>query len=309
MSTWTDVCTDSTRRHSCAWNTTGETDALYDLRVVGDRRRRQHAHVDHDRQPPRRQQRADGVAHRPGTPLTGAVTLTATATDAGGIASVAFQRAPAGAARGRTSAPPPAAVHLLVRHDGGRRRQLRPAGRGHDTLPAGPRSWWSPRAWSRTSRRSASTSQDDPGGAIAGRARRRRHDLAHVERADPPASGSPAGRHRDGDPRLGHEQRQQRPDGLPNAAGTTGWRSCAAATDLRLRRNYVSGAVILNGTMVRATATRSPSRSARGSRATVLTAGAATITWRPSASALDATGKAGATTATVTECGTADADF
>ena len=33
-STWTTICTDTSSSYSCAWNTTTETDAIYDLRVI-----------------------------------------------------------------------------------------------------------------------------------------------------------------------------------------------------------------------------------------------------------------------------------
>ena len=31
---WTTICTDTSSSYSCAWNTTAETDAIYDLRVA-----------------------------------------------------------------------------------------------------------------------------------------------------------------------------------------------------------------------------------------------------------------------------------
>ncbi len=93
---WTTLCTDTSASYSCAWDTTGETDGLYDLRIlatdvagnirtsttVANRR------VDND---------GPTVSLTdPGAALRGSVNLTATATDPIGVASVTIQGAPAG---------------------------------------------------------------------------------------------------------------------------------------------------------------------------------------------------------------------
>jgi Bacterial Ig domain len=95
---WTDVCTDTSSPYSCSFDTTAVSDGLYDFRAVA---------LDNA---------GNGVtsatvANRqvdntlptaslsdPGSPLRATVTLNATATDVGGsgVASVAFERSPAG---------------------------------------------------------------------------------------------------------------------------------------------------------------------------------------------------------------------
>jgi hypothetical protein len=96
-STWTDACSDSTSSYGCTWATAGVTDGVYDLRAVAsDQAGNTLASA------VRSSIRVDNVAPAvtltdPGTPLFGTVTLTATATDGGGIASVVIERSPAGA--------------------------------------------------------------------------------------------------------------------------------------------------------------------------------------------------------------------
>jgi Bacterial Ig domain len=96
--TWTTVCSAASSPFSCTWTTTALTDGLYDLRasatdaagnattsaVVSARR------VDNTAP-------ATPTLTNPGSPLSGTVTVSGTATDSGsGIASVRFQYAPAG---------------------------------------------------------------------------------------------------------------------------------------------------------------------------------------------------------------------
>jgi chitinase len=93
-----------------------------------------------------------------------------------------------------------------------------------------------------------------------------------------------------------------------NAAGTTRLNLVNTATDLTLQRNFTTGTVILNGTIVRNgnTITVTIGSVVSGTLMTAATTGA--ITWRPSASALDMYNKA-STTTMVTESGAADSDF
>ena len=95
---WTDVCTDPTSPYSCSFVTTSVADGLYDFRALavdGVGHTNTSATVAN--------RRVDNTApsttlSNPGATVSGNVTLTATATDGGsGIASVAFQRSPAGA--------------------------------------------------------------------------------------------------------------------------------------------------------------------------------------------------------------------
>ncbi|MDP9294513.1 MAG: Ig-like domain-containing protein, partial [Actinomycetota bacterium] len=97
-SIWTTACTGASTPFSCAWNTTGVADGLYDVRAVatdGVAKVTTSAAVTS-----RRIDNAVPTAvtlNAVATPLQGSVTLSGTATDAGsGIASVRFQTAPAG---------------------------------------------------------------------------------------------------------------------------------------------------------------------------------------------------------------------
>jgi hypothetical protein len=93
---WTTICTDTSAAYSCAWDTAGEPDGLYDLRVVATDvagNERTSATVTN------RRVDNDGPAVSladPGSVLRGSVNLTATATDPIGVASVTIQGAAAG---------------------------------------------------------------------------------------------------------------------------------------------------------------------------------------------------------------------
>jgi Bacterial Ig domain len=100
LGTWTDVCTDTTSPYSCSFDTTLVTDGLYDFRALS---------TDNAGNGPTTSatvagRRVDNTLPTanltdPGTYLRQTVTLDATATDVGGsgVASVAFERSPAGA--------------------------------------------------------------------------------------------------------------------------------------------------------------------------------------------------------------------
>ncbi|HYM57700.1 MAG TPA: Ig-like domain-containing protein [Solirubrobacteraceae bacterium] len=90
-SAWSDVCTDSSAPYSCGFDTTSVADGLRDLRAVAtDSAGYSRTDVVTDR-------RVDNTApavstNDPGSPLTGTVTVGATATDAGsGLASATLQ--------------------------------------------------------------------------------------------------------------------------------------------------------------------------------------------------------------------------
>jgi len=96
--TWTDICTDSTSPYSCSFDTTVPGDGLYDLRALAtDNASRTATSTVSNR-------RVDNTAPSvtmtdPGSPLSGTISLAATATDVGGsgVSSVTIQRSPAGA--------------------------------------------------------------------------------------------------------------------------------------------------------------------------------------------------------------------
>jgi chitinase len=97
--TWTDVCTDTTSPYSCSFDTTTVVDGLYDFRALS---------TDNAGNGPTTSatvagRRVDNTAPatvtmtNPGSPITGSVSFSGTATDAGsGIASVTFQISPTG---------------------------------------------------------------------------------------------------------------------------------------------------------------------------------------------------------------------
>jgi hypothetical protein len=94
--TWTDVCSDNSSPYSCSFDTTSVGDALYDFRAVGTDVPGNSANSTSSNR------RIDNVVPTssltdPGTPLTGTVTLNASASDGGGILNVKIQRSPAGA--------------------------------------------------------------------------------------------------------------------------------------------------------------------------------------------------------------------
>ncbi len=90
---WTTICTDASSPYSCAWDTTGVADGLYDLQAVT---------TDNAGNPTTSaavtSRRVDNTAPAvsltdPGSPKTGTFTLSATSTDGGsGVGSVVFQR-------------------------------------------------------------------------------------------------------------------------------------------------------------------------------------------------------------------------
>jgi chitinase len=95
---WTDICTDSTSPYSCSFDTTGVGDGLFDLRAVSTDNA---SHSTNSTVVANR--RVDNTVPTvsmtdPGSPLSGTITLGATASDTGsGVANVVIQRSPAGA--------------------------------------------------------------------------------------------------------------------------------------------------------------------------------------------------------------------
>jgi chitinase len=97
LNIWTDICTDATSPYSCSFDTTVPGDGLYDLRALAtDNASRTATSTVSNR-------RIDNTAPSvtmtdPGTPLSGSITLAATATDIGGsgVVNVKIQRSPTG---------------------------------------------------------------------------------------------------------------------------------------------------------------------------------------------------------------------
>ncbi|MDO9175818.1 MAG: Ig-like domain-containing protein, partial [Actinomycetota bacterium] len=96
--TWTSICTDTTAAYSSAFDSTTVTDGLYDFRALAtDNAGNTTASAEATNR--RVDNTAPAVAlTNPGTPLRATVVLNGTASDGGsGLASLAFQRSPAGA--------------------------------------------------------------------------------------------------------------------------------------------------------------------------------------------------------------------
>jgi Bacterial Ig domain len=96
--TWTDICTDASSPYSCSFDTSGVADGLFDLRAIADDGT---TTITSNTVANRRVDNTNPAVTMtdPGTPLSGTITLGATATDTGGsgVASVTIQRSPAGA--------------------------------------------------------------------------------------------------------------------------------------------------------------------------------------------------------------------
>lgn len=89
--TWTAACTATTAPYSCSWGTTGVADALYDMRVlVTDNAGNSTASATVSGRRVDNNGPTLSLAD-PGSPVRGSVTLTATASDPAGVASVVFK--------------------------------------------------------------------------------------------------------------------------------------------------------------------------------------------------------------------------
>ena len=244
----------------------------------------------------------------PGTPLTGTVTLNATASDGGGIASVAFERSPAGAGTWTTictdmTAPYTCSFNTTAVPDASydlRARATDNAGRQASSVVAA--------RWIENVAPFGVDVQTTSGGATPGRLEA--GDAISLTWSEPidPASvlagwtGAPQAIRVN----VTNSAMNDRMD-FWDAANTVRLNLVLSATDLRLGRNYVTANTAFNATMVRSGNTITVTLGSMIS-GTLATATAGTITWRPSAAALDMYGKASSTTL-VTETGVADLDF
>jgi Bacterial Ig domain len=95
--TWTTVCTDATSPYSCSFDSTAVADGLYDFRSVATDNAGNTGNSATSAS-----RRVDNTAPtmsmtNPGSPITGSVTFSGTASDSGsGVTSVTFQVSPAG---------------------------------------------------------------------------------------------------------------------------------------------------------------------------------------------------------------------
>jgi chitinase len=307
--TWLDACADTASPYSCSWATTGVADGVYELRAVATDVAGNQAFAT-----TQTNKRVDNVVPTvsltdPGTPLTGAVALSATASDGGGIASVAFERSPAGTNTWTnicTDNATPFTCSFPSTGVADASYDLRAvatdnAGRTASSVVSA--------RWVENVAPFGVDVQTTSGGAIVGRPDS--GDTISLTYSEPIAPASVlagwTGTSTAIRVYVTNSATNDRMD-FRNAAGTTRLNLVNTATDLTLQRNFTTGTVILNGTIVRNgnTITVTIGSVVSGTLMTAATTGA--ITWRPSASALDMYNKA-STTTMVTESGAADSDF
>ena len=305
---WLDACSDATAAYSCAWATTDVADGVYELRAlatdVAGNERGSTALTN---------RRVDNVVPAvsltdPGTPLTGTVTLDATATDGGGIASVVFERSPAGANTWTTICTDPTSAYSCAFNttavtDGSydlRARATDNFGRTASSLVASRVVDNPPRGVDvQTTVVGSITGQMQTGDAIA------------LTWSEPiaPASVLPGwtGTAQAIRVNLTNSGSNDQID-FWNAGNSARLNLVNSPTGLPLGGNFLSTATgAWNATMVRSGNAITITLGSRIS-GTMTRAAAGTMTWTPSALALDMSGKASTTTA-VTETGGSDRDF
>jgi chitinase len=305
-STWTDACSDTTASYGCTWATAGVTDGLYDLRAVAtDKAGNTLASA------VRGSIRVDNVAPTvtladPGTPLYGTVTLTASAADGGGIATVVFERSVAGANSWTTICTGSATTCAF------------------DTTAVAVGSY------DLRARATDNAGRTTTSALVSGRAIVRQPSGTAVATTN---GGSTTGRLEQNDTITFTFSEQMAPASIlsgwtgtstairvyvtngtttdtmdfRNAAGTTRLNLVNSATDLNLGGNFVTVDTVFNGTIRQSGSTITVTLGSKIS-GTVTTAAAGTITWRPSSLATNLTGIPALTTL-VSETGAADKDF
>jgi hypothetical protein len=306
-STWTDACSDTTASYGCTWATTGAADGLYDLRALAS-----DAAANTTGSTVVSSVRVDNVVPTvaladPGTPMTGTVTLTATAADAGGIASVVFERSKAGLNTWTTICSDTTAPYTCAFDTTGvaeasydlRARVTDNAGRTATSVIA-----------SRTVNHApyGTDVQATNGGATAGKFET--GDLIRLTYSEAMAPASILS----GWAGASQAVRVYVTDGgtidtldFRNSAGTTRLNLVNTATDLSLGADFVSTATVFNATMSMSGTVVTVTLGTRIS-GTLKTAAAAKMTWRPAALSTDLAGIAALTTL-VNESGTTDRDF
>jgi chitinase len=307
-STWTDACSDTaTPFGSCAWNTTAVADGLYDLRAVAT-----DAAGSQTTSTTIASRRVDNTAPtvsltNPGAVLTGTVSLAATASDTGGVSSVAFERSVAGAntwvsictdnatpftCSFATSALPDGMYDL-------RALATDAAGNQSTSVVAGVRL--------ENNTPTGTDVQTGNGGSATGLLEA--GDWITFTWSEPLAPASIlsgwAGASQAIRVTVTNSANNDRMDFT--TTGGTRLNLVNTATALQLQANFVTATTTFDATMVRSGASITVTLGAKLS-GTTAAAGTGTMTWQPSASARDLSNKAVSTT-TVTETGAADKDF
>jgi chitinase len=308
-STWSDACTDTTAPFgSCTWATAALTDGLYDVRAVAvDAAGNQTAST------PITSRRVDNVAPTvsltdPGSPIRGTVTLNATASDGGGVASVVFERAPAGGSTWTaictdTTAPYSCAFNTAGVADGS--YDLR--ARATDNASRQTTSVVSARSIDNTAP-AASAVDAGNGGATPGRLES--GDWLRLTWSEPIAPASILAGW-DGSPLAIRVELQNvaSKDLLDfwNSTGTTRLNLVDSNVDLTLNTNFIATSGWFNATMTRSGGAITITFGSLIS-GTLVTASAAHIVWAPSILATDLAGNPSAATS-VTEPNPKDLDF
>jgi hypothetical protein len=307
---WTDACSDATAAYGCSWATTGVADDLYDVRSLA-----RDAAGNETGSTVLTSRRVDNVAPAvsltdPGSPLSGTVTLNATASDAGGIASVVFERAPAGSGSWTaictdttapytcpfdTTAVVDEAYDLRARatDNGGRSSTSLVGARvvDNDTTPTG------------------ADVQTPVTGATAGRLEA--GDQIRLTFSEPVAPASVVAGWTGGSQAIrvsvANDGINDRMDFL-DSTGAARLNLVNSATDLQLGGNFVTGTTLFDATMTRSGSSITITLGSFISGALTTNALVGTMSWRPSAAAFDLAGHPMSTTA-VNETGLADWDF
>jgi hypothetical protein len=309
VTAWSDACSDATAPFSCGWATTGVADGVYELRALA---RDEAGNTTGSTS--LTDVRVDNVVPTvaladPGSPLFGTVTLAATATDGGGIASVTIERSVAGA-DGWTAICTDTTASFSCSFDTTAVAEGSYDLRARATDEAGRTATSAIVAARAVDREPRGTDvQATNGGSISGRLEP--GDTVRFTFSEPitPASilagwngASTAIR-----VMLANNANADTMDFL-NAAGTTRLALTGAAADLSLGGNFItSSTAAFNATMATSGNTVLVTLGNRID-GTLATAAPGTMTWRPSAAALDLAGIA-ASTALVTESGSRDRDL
>jgi chitinase len=307
---WTDACSDPTAAYGCSWATTGIADGLYDVRSLA-----RDAAGNETGSTVVTSRRVDNVAPAvsltdPGSPLSGTVTLNATASDGGGIASVVFERAPAGndswtAICTDTTAPYTCAFNTTAVVDEAydlRARATDNGGRSSTSLVGA-------RVLDNDTTPTGADVQTPVSGATAGRLEA--GDQIRLTFSEPVAPASVlAGWTGDSQAirvSVTNSVINDRMDFL-DSTGAARLNLVNSATDLRLGGNFVTGTTLFDAAMTRSGSSITITLGSFISGALTTNALTGTMSWRPSAAALDLAGHPMSTTA-VNETGLADQDF
>lgn len=308
--TWTDACSDTTAAYSCSWATTGVPDGLYDIRSLA-----RDAAGNETGSTVVTSRRVDNVAPTvslpdPGSPLSGTVTLNATASDAGGIVSVVFERALAGSGSWTTictDATAPYSCSFNTTAVGEESYDLR--ARATDNGNRSSTSLVGGRVVDNITTPTGTDVQTPVTGATAGRFES--GDQIRLTFSEPIAPGSVLAGWTGGSQAIRvsvtDSSTNDRMDFL-DSTGATRLKLVNSPTDLQLGRNFVTANTLLNATMTRSGSAITITLGSLISGTLTTSSGNATMTWRPSAGALDLAGHA-TSTAMVSESGAADRDF